>query len=282
MKNPCGKSCETCTSRHDCHGCEQISERCPIAVCCREKGHDTCATCTQRTWCPTLKDARSMPLRRKTEKEAEQASIERIYAQAKTMVRWLTPLFWLLIIREVLGLVQFENMFLLTLLLTVIVGGLLLGQAFCLGKLQSVTSRYRTAAICHGIYAGTNIVSSLLELFFLQNAALKFLLALPALVCEIMAIYHTCEAHAETVASADGELAETWERLWKWQIGVSFAPAASLLLSSFSTALTFLVAIASLIAILVVRIWGLRTLYAMIGLYKYKLYLEEYNHGTSF
>ncbi len=273
MQNPCGKSCETCTSRNDCRGCEQASERCPIALCSRAKGHDTCATCNQRTWCPTIRDARVMHLRRKTEEEAEQASIDRIYAQAKTMVRGLTPLFWLMIAGEVLGLLKFENMFLPTLILTLVTGGLSLAQAFCLGKLQSVASRYRTAAISLGICAAANVISRLLELFLVQNAVLIFLLSLPTLVCGIMAIYQTCEAHAEAVADADGELAETWEKLWKWQIGVSFAPAAVLLLLIFSPVLSGLLTVAFLIAMLVVRIWELRTLYTMINLYKF--YLEE-------
>ncbi len=273
MENPCGKSCETCASRRDCCGCEQVSDRCPVALCCREKGHDTCATCNQRTWCPTIRDARFMPRRRKTEEEAEQASIDRVCAQAKTMVRGLTPLFWLMIAGEVLGLLKFENMFLPALILTLVTGGFMLGQAFCLGKLQSVVSRYRTAALCHGICAAVHIVSRLLEQFLIQNTKLNLLLSLPAAVFGIMAIYHTCEAHAEAVADADGELAQTWERLWKWQIGVSFAPVAILLLLIFSPALSGLLSIASLIAILVVRIWELRTLYTMINLYKF--YFEE-------
>ena len=52
MEGLCGRDCETCAYREqlNCGGCRTMG-RCPVAVCCREKGHETCGTCTQASYC---------------------------------------------------------------------------------------------------------------------------------------------------------------------------------------------------------------------------------------
>ena len=75
MKNCCGKDCESCTVREaeQCPGCRHIADfgECEIVSCCKDKGHESCSTCTQQTWCPTVQKSISMPKYRREKADAE-------------------------------------------------------------------------------------------------------------------------------------------------------------------------------------------------------------------
>ena len=76
MEGICGRMCDACTWKEqlDCPGCQdgpgrRFSGGCPIADCCREKGHTACVTCTFSTGCALRR--RDMPQNRLWAVEAE-------------------------------------------------------------------------------------------------------------------------------------------------------------------------------------------------------------------
>ncbi len=280
MTRPCEKCCETCPAREDCPGCGRVCSEsgCPIATCAHEKGHETCATCSMRTWCPTKKDAPHMAKRRIEEQAAQRERVNRIYAQAKPIVKWLPPVFWCLIVMEALSWT--EELFtggLTTVVPSLIFAGLGLvlyvAIAVCLWQLQPLVRRYRIAAICHALIGLITFVDLLREPLGLGSRALGILLALPNLAAIIVFTYQFCEANGELVAEADGELAQKWEELWKWLLITPIATVAAAILSLIMPFLGMLAMLASLVAMLVFGIREYILLWKTIELYK--LYLEE-------
>ena len=69
----CGKSCQTCGYRAEtsCRGClEEASRECKLALCCRQKGHKTCDSCTYNTQCGMYRGRDTAPQFRLAQKQA--------------------------------------------------------------------------------------------------------------------------------------------------------------------------------------------------------------------
>jgi len=76
-KTYCLKSCAECQMKEqlNCPGCyqgpgERFKGDCALKKCCVGRGHETCETCTERTFCPTLRSAPMMPKYRREKEEA--------------------------------------------------------------------------------------------------------------------------------------------------------------------------------------------------------------------
>lgn len=102
MEGICGRMCDACTWKEqlDCPGCQdgpgrRFSGGCPIADCCREKGHTACVTCTFSTGCALRR--RDMPQNRLWAVEAERERRARLDRNAPVLAKWLWLLFWLVI-----------------------------------------------------------------------------------------------------------------------------------------------------------------------------------------
>ena len=100
MEGICGRMCDACTWKEqlDCPGCQdgpgrRFSGGCPIADCCREKGHTACVTCTFSTGCALRR--RDMPQNRLWAVEAERERRARLDRNAPVLAKWLWLLFWL-------------------------------------------------------------------------------------------------------------------------------------------------------------------------------------------
>ncbi len=277
MKNYCGKDCETCTVREtqSCTCCQPIADSggCEIASCCKDKGHESCTTCTQQTWCPTVQKAISMPKYRREKAEAEAEINRRNRKNAVIMVRWCVPLFWILLILEGVRLIASlsENT---PAVLTVLSSMLILSEAFCLYKLRSVTERYGKAALFTVLTAVFSCIPAFLSA---DHAALFTLVTLPGTILSYLAVYHTYSAHSEAAVDAGGELAEKWEKLWKWTIyvlaGAFIVALASVLLSVLGLLLLLAAAIASVIC----GILNLVYLHRMTEIFRW--YLNENASG---
>lgn len=276
MKNACGKDCEGCAVREveKCPGCASIvaEGKCAIASCCQEKGHESCSTCTQRTWCPTVRQAVSMSKYRREQEEAAMAADKRNAENAVHMVKWCVPLFWLLLLLEVFGVIRslFENVPIAYMVLSGIGIVLECAEAYCIWQMRSVTSRYEMAAryvlfatVCSGLvtFLPTDRLPTILAL----------LISVPGAVFSYFGVYHTYNAHAEAVTEIDSDLAEKWEKLWKWNIyaliGIFFAvPLASLL-----GILSLLILLAAMVAVIVCDVLKLVYLHRMIEAYRWYL-----------
>ncbi len=269
MKNYCGKDCDTCAVRatENCSGCRHIADfgECEIASCCKEKGHESCSTCTQRTWCPTVRKAGSMYQYRREKAEAEAETKRRNRETAQVIVKWCVPLFWILLILEVVGLADslFEKAPTIPLILNGISVLLCLAEAYCLFKMRPAADRYEKAALFTLLSAVFSGIPGFLP-FGEKMQFLAVLLALPGAVCSYLAIYHTYNAHSDAVSGVDGELAEKWEKLWKWTIYALIGMFLAVPVSALLGILGLLLLLAALVATVVCGVLKLVYLHRMI------------------
>lgn len=275
MKNYCGKDCETCAVREaeQCPGCRHIADfgECEIASCCKDKGHESCSTCTQRTWCPTVRKAVSMPKYRREKAEAEAETNRRNREIAGLMVKWCVPLFWILLILEGIGLVEtlFEKLSAIMLVFHGASELLYLLEAFFLYKMRPAADRYGKAALFTMLTAVFSGISGFLSSGDTAQI-LTILIALPGAIFSYLAVYHTYNAHSDAVTDADGELAEKWEKLWKWTI---YALVGMFLAVPVAALLGILGLLVVMIATVVCGVLKLVYLHRMIEIFRW--YLDE-------
>ena len=101
----CGKSCINCSVKEElnCPGCMNgpgmpIKGDCPIAACCREKGHNDCSTCSLKLECNKYQSRGMQSEYRKEKIAAAAEETEYIYEYAPVLGKWYTILFLLMIV----------------------------------------------------------------------------------------------------------------------------------------------------------------------------------------
>ena len=112
----CGKTCAECSSREEmnCPGCKlepgrPITGDCPLARCCREKGHETCSTCSACGHCNTHYNRYQMPQRRQKERQAALEREQAIAKKAPFLGKWMWILFWLVVPSTVFSLLPLST-----------------------------------------------------------------------------------------------------------------------------------------------------------------------------
>ena len=272
----CGKSCEECLYREseDCPGCKdgpgsQWSGNCPIAQCCRSKGHESCETCVFAPECEKHSGRFSQPEERRRSSEQEAKVREHNSEQAGFMEKWIGTLFWLSVLGVVADLFTGdtfkENMSSLHALYWV--GGVLvivkyIGDIVVLSKLRDQCELYRKAVIYRVIY----IALYLLSLFAMN--ALGTTAGVCASVLFIVSRYYEINAHAQVLHGVSETLSESWTRLWRWYVVCIIALVISMLLFVIFMALVALVLIAVAIAIIVLDVLNMVYLWRMKECYK--------------
>lgn len=264
----CGKDCGSCPQREamNCPGCKAgpgaaWPGECELAKCCRDRGHETCGTCTQQKVCGLWNRREEMPARRRERREfearklADQEARKKALAEdAAVLARWLWPLFWLIVPGTIAGLMSDDTLSaywpglvipgeILGFLCTVAYGLFLL-------KLAGVNERYRTAGIC--LLVGTVVSTPVTLLAF--GAAWTLVVLLPVAAVALAGEYQEYIGHAEVLEPVDLELSEKWRRLWKWYIGTFLALFAGFFVALISALLGLLVMLASVIGTIVVSI----------------------------
>mgnify|MGYP007051556881 CR=1 FL=1 len=175
MEGICGRMCDACTWKEqlDCPGCQdgpgrRFSGGCPIADCCREKGHTACVTCTFSTGCALRR--RDMPQNRLWAVEAERERRARLDRNAPVLAKWLWLLFWLVtpsVFSNILTMDTVAGAF----PTAGVVGNVLaflisLAYGVLLWQLREAAGRYRTAALCYlagGIISGVLLLPAIPE-----------------------------------------------------------------------------------------------------------------------
>lgn len=268
MEGICGRMCDACTWKEqlDCPGCQdgpgrRFSGGCPIADCCREKGHTACVTCTFSTGCALRR--RDMPQNRLWAVEAERERRARLDRNAPVLAKWLWLLFWLVIPSVFSNILTMDTV---------------------AGAVSNCRSRWKCAGISdfpglwcpfvaaagggrpvpHGglCYLAGGIISGVLLLPAIPEGNwLWWLLSLPVMVLELCAAYQEFYAHAEVLEELDPELAGKWRLLWKWWIGLLLGLFGCIFLALISAILGLLAMLADAIGLLVVGIVKLVYLY---------------------
>lgn len=277
----CGKCCTECTfaEQLNCPGCKAdaynpVAAQCAIATCCRSRGHESCDTCTSRTYCPThsKKDANpeailqklaDLQRKKQAEAEAEARRQARLLEIAAVMDKWVWLIFWLMIAATVIGLL--ENVRALSVPVAVITAGLsAAGGAIYLTRLSAVHDGFRLASL----QSFTAAATSLMGLFAADGTALHTVLTLVLLIPSLVGMYYETNTFADVLEDTDGELSEKWRKLWntyKICMGVTFG---SLLLLLLSPGLAALAILGGAIGIVVVSIQHYIYLYRTAQLFR--------------
>lgn len=277
MEGFCGRSCETCAwrDRLACSGCQAGPGRpfggdCDVAACCREKGHTACGTCAHLTGCTRRVGLERKPEERLYRAEAEALRRRELDRRALVLGKWLWPLFWL-VVPSLLGSFM-TNETVLSVLPGLRAPGeilvLLCSLAYCviLWQLRQLEDGYRSAAVCCGVSA---VVGALAEgLRGTLGDGLVLLLLLPALALKLYGTYREYSAHAAMLDGADDGLAENWQKLWKWEIGLLLGLFGCLLLVVIAGLLGLLALLADAVGMIVVSILKLVYLYRTAKLFR--------------
>lgn len=275
MNSFCGKDCGLCAWREqlDCAGCrEGLGKRfdgpCEVAACCREKGHEACATCSYLAGCPRRAGREQIPqgeLRRREEERRRQGELAE---RAPVLGKYLWWMFWLVVPRQ---LAVFLSMDVLASRFPALdtVGTALgtacgLALAFFLWRLGTVMKGYRTAA-CLQLAA---IAADVLVLCLLNNQEIAALVGLAVIILGLCREYQTYHAHACVLAGVDDGLAEQWRRLWEWTAGLFGGLVLCIFLTAFLGILGLLLLVADALGIVVLAVMEMVYLWRTAKLFR--------------
>lgn len=266
----CGKTCAECAMKEElkCPGCtlepgRPITGDCTLARCCREKGHETCATCNLHGHCNTFYIRHQMPQRRQKEREAALERKRAIARKAPFLGKWMWLLFWLVVPTTLFSILAEDSITgsnaglnlwgnILLCVCNLIYGGILL-------KLSAEDAGFTVAGIC--MMVGSLINGILNACYQGTLPGWTLILTIPAAVVSLVGAYMEFHAYADTLAGLDEELAEKWLKLWKWTIAAMGAMVGSLILILIAPILGLLLTLAGAVASIITSVLKLVYLY---------------------
>ena len=267
--NLCGKSCEECTYREhlNCPGCAAVRGECEIAVCCRDKGHEACGTCSYQETCIKLRNKGLQPERRERRRELEQKKQEAqaakdaaLYRRAPIFGKWIWYLFILTLANNVVSILLGDGMARLEEILSL---AFLFVYAAILLKMAVEERRYRVAALCT-IVSGA--ISTVGTLAIGEDTGWFLLFAIPAAVIGLYGEYQEYYAHADAVEDFDQALAEKWRKLWMW---MALAMGGTILgILTLVIVIGVFIAIAASVAMVAVAVMKIIYLYRTAKLFR--------------
>ena len=274
----CGKTCAECTKKEqlNCSGCKvgpgrQFGGDCELSKCVRDKGHETCDTCSFKGNCGTLRSRESMPDYRIRKIEAEEQRKAAIAKRAPVLGKWLWIIFWLVIPSSIGSIMAHETT------AKILPGLFIPGQiinAICsliygaiLLKLGSEEDRYRTAGICALIAGASSALAAMIN-GGSDGATWILIFTIPAAIVAIVGEYNEYMAHSAVLSGVDNELSEKWEVLWKWYIGLFAGIFGSILLMLIFPVLGAIAVIGATIGTVVVSILKLVYLYRTAKIFR--------------
>ena len=273
----CGKNCESCEQREAlaCPGCEsgpgrRLSGDCEIALCCQEKGHASCETCTiGQSGCAKQRNCESVPAERQALMERRAAQRAEAGAHAPLLSKWLWVMFWLVVPSSVASLMTMEQV------VNVMPGLQLPGSilsalcsmvyAYALWKLKEIRSMYRTAAMMMVPCALLSLLQALLPE---DRIGLSLLVALPCVALGLLEEYNEYKGHAAVLEGVEDEASRQWEKLWRWNVWLLLGVLGSFLVILILPLLGALALLVACIGVLVIHVLKLVYLYRMTKLFR--------------
>lgn len=259
----CGRNCETCAQKEalGCPGgCGLAAPRvgeCPVADCCREKGHASCATCTSQDHCFKLRERDEMPQRRYEKRCADAARHDHLVKIAPVFAKWLWVLFWCMIVNQIFTILTNEELMILWPwmkrpgeIVNLICRVLILVVLF---KLSPCERQYRTAAWCHLATVPLSLLTILLGR--IAGEWTELVVVLMVVGIGILSVYANCKqyyAHAAVLAGLDDVLSEQWIKQWTWTKYALLAFGVGLVLGLIGGLIGILIMLAGAIILLVV------------------------------
>lgn len=257
----CGKNCSDCDYKTStsCPGCRlgpgrSIGGECELARCCREKGHESCDTCSYRGNCGRIFQRDTMAEYRIKKQEREQVMLQARKRKAVFLAPWVNRLFWLFIFANVASLLNMKQ--LVELVPALKVPGQLLNMAISVGyflillKMAQEESQFNTAAWCT---LGTGAMN-LFFLVILGMEQLPFLISILIIVIGLVGEYNEFHGFADVLFDVDIQLSDKWKNLWNWYFACYVALFGSVLLTVILPILGILVLFAAVIGLAVIGI----------------------------
>lgn len=262
-KTYCLKSCAECQLKEqlNCPGCyqgpgERFRGDCALKKCCVGRGHETCETCNQNSYCGTFRGRERMPEIRLKEQEAERQRREILAQRSPILGKWLTVLFWLMIAAMVPGLMLEENI--VKWLPGLRIPGIVLrsiciaAQCAILLKLSKLHQGYKIAAICGLVAQAAQLATD--QLVDQSMLGVQLLVTIPISTIGLVSTYYEYITHSSMLVGMDGDQAAQWEKLWKWTIGLTLGSLGCIVLTAIAPLLGILVLLAVAIGTVVVGI----------------------------
>lgn len=268
----CGKACAQCTEKEIlfCPGCKvgpgrQPDGDCAIALCCREKGHQDCTTCSYNETCYTLRGKDRMPEYRMKAIEAEQIRATALAKRAPVFARWLRALFWLIIVNAIASALTGKTLTEVNSVRFIIGSVLGAGCALACGailiRLSFEEERYRTAGICVLV---SNALGALQYVPGISgNALWIMLLSVVTVAISSYGAYQEFAAHSTVIVDLDSKLAEKWPALFKAYILIAVVLLCSVLLALISPFLGGLAGLVTVFGMLGTSVLKMVYLYKM-------------------
>lgn len=263
----CGKSCAECPQKEalNCPGClEGPGKECEIALCCKNKGHESCGTCTLKDSCDKLQGCAQQP-------ETRQKQKERVAEYAPLLGKWLWILFWVVIVVNIFSLadnshvlISNPNLYMFAQIVSVI------GNVACaliLLKLSPVDNRYHTAGICGLIAQGLSLLLTVVSGTGVSSSW-SLLITLPAAALNLYALYNECSAHSSLLKGIDNELSLKWSKIWKWRIYTLLGLIASTVLLVIAPGLGLICVVVAVIALLIVYVLQIIYIYKTANIFR--------------
>jgi hypothetical protein len=266
----CLKSCAECQMKEQlsCPGCrqgpgERFKGDCALKKCCVGRGHETCETCNQNSWCGTFRGRERMPENRLKEMEAERQYRQVMAHRAPILGKWLTVLFWLLIPGMIASLMLEETFAAampgLRIPGIVLQGLCILASGGILLRLSRLEEKYKIAAICSVIAQAASLATT--QLVNQEMLGLRLVITIPLAILGLVGKYHEFMGHSDVLVGVDGDQAAKWETLWKWTIGMELGAIGCILLTAIIPLLGAVVLLVVSIGTVVVGILEMVYLY---------------------
>lgn len=276
-KTYCLKSCAECQMKEqlNCPGChqgpgERFKGDCALKKCCVGRGHETCETCNQNSWCGTFRGRERIPEQRLKEVEAERQRRVVLAQRAPILGKWLTVLFWLMIAAMVPALMLEENIVKwlpgLRIPGIVLQGLCILASGGILLRLSRLEPKYQTAAICNVVAQLASLATT--QLVNQEMLGLRLVITIPIAILGLVGKYNEMMAHCDVLVGVDGDQAAKWETLWKWTIGMELGAIGCILLTAIIPLLGAVVLLAVSIGTVVVGILEMVYLYRTAAIFR--------------
>ena len=274
----CGKNCSECMQKQEnnCPGCKTGPGRtyggdCEIAKCCREKGHESCDTCSWQENCRTRQSCGRQPDIRRSRIEAEQKRQKAAADRALLLGKWLWILFWLIVPATIAGFLKTNNV--MKSAPGLYVFGQVLNIAYSVAygivllQLAAEEDRYHTAGVCALVSAAIGVL--IIILFGNSEAPVwSLLITLPAAVVALIGEYNEYGGHSAVLEGTDNELSEKWMKLWKWYIRFTLCTVGGMIFMLFAPVLGAIAALVGAVGTAVTGIMKLIYLYRTAQIFR--------------
>ena len=249
----CMKSCTEC-AREGCPGCRAgaFEGRCEIVKCCRDTMHESCETCTNRSFCGKWRGRNNMPSNALYAKSREEVQAEKSRVAAVALAKWVKVIFWAMIAMQVGNLAGLlENWFpavrWVNLAVTFVMSLVVCWAYYSL----------READWGFGSVAGLQLAGLVITLLcglFPNERPLAFILMIPNFVLGIIMVKRKCETFRDVVGNLNADLSEKWDKQWSLYLISMGLLVAGLVVAFLFPLLGVLVVIGGLVLLMVVFI----------------------------